>query len=201
MRFLLFNLMVVGALWFLFTDDQGPTAIETMVEDARVQVGSVVAAAEQAIANKDVGSKVTQVLDAVAKTTATEEWKEPEAEVPVAEVPVAEVPVAEVPVAEVPVAEVPVAEVEVAVRAEPIPAIPPASIVPAGMKPLTDPKVIERRDEVMAAGPAAVAGVKPGLATGPTVDPAAMMSPRDRQRELQRLAQDMELLFADKLGQ
>ena len=167
MRFLLFNLMVVGALWFLFTDDQGPTAIETMVEDARSQVGSVVAAAEQAMANEDVGGKVAQVLDAMAKPTPTEDLKEP------------------------------VAEVEVATRVEPIPAIPPASIVPAGMKPLTDPKVMERRDEVMAAGPATVASAE----TGPAVDPAAMMSPRDRQRELHRLAQDMELLFADKLSQ
>ena len=184
MRFLLFNLMVVGALWFLFTDEQGPTAIETMVEDARSQVGSVVAAAEQAIANGEAGREVAQVLDAVADAVSTDEATEPVAEEP--------------PVTESKGASRPVPAVEVAARAEPIPAIPPIGIVPTGMKPVTDPKVIERRDEVMGAGPATVVA---SAGNAPAVDPAALMSPRERQRELHRLAQDMELLFADKLSQ
>ena len=184
MRFLLFNLMVVGALWFLFTDDRGPTAIETMVEDARSQVGSVVAAAEQALANGDVASEFAQVYDAVADGTSTEGPTEPVAE--------------ESPVTESEGASRPVPAVEVSTRAEPIPAIPPAGIVPTGMKPVTEPKVIERRDEVVGAGPATVVA---SAGNAWAVDPAALMSPRERQRELHRLAQDMELLFADKLSQ
>ena len=162
-----------------------------MVEDARSQVGSVVAAAEQAINNEEAGREVAQTLEAVAQLTSTGRPTEPVIEESVVE---------ESAGTESEGASRPVPAVEVAARVEPVPAIPPASIVPAGMKRVTDPKVMARRDAVMGGGPATAASIG-NAPNARAVDPAAMMSPRERQRELHRLAQDMELLFADKLSQ
>jgi len=58
--------------------------------------------------------------------------------------------------------------------------------------PVSDPAVLKRRAEVLGEGPKTEVDVP--YIEGP------FMSPRERRRELSRLVQDMELLFAEKLG-
>ena len=58
--------------------------------------------------------------------------------------------------------------------------------------PVSDPAVLKRRAEVLGEGRIA-------KADAPHIE-GPFMSPRERRRELNQLAQAMELLFAEKLG-
>ena len=68
-------------------------------------------------------------------------------------------------------------------------AIPKIVRVTPNQPPISDPAVLQRRAEVLAESPAANA-----------IDAPRFMSPRDRQRELQALSEAMELLSASTMA-
>lgn len=75
-----------------------------------------------------------------------------------------------------------------------MPEVPPLSALP-GLPAVDDPAVARRRAEVLgtaSSGSTSDAKTPPASETG-------FMSARERQRELYRLAQDMELIFVDKV--
>ena len=67
--------------------------------------------------------------------------------------------------------------------------IPEIVRVTPNQPPISDPAVLQRRAEVLAESPAANA-----------IDAPRFMSPRDRQRELQALSEAMELLSASTMA-
>ncbi len=78
---------------------------------------------------------------------------------------------------------------EVSVTQAPeVPELPPVAPPATANKPVLDPKVAQRRAEVL--------GEAPEAAAKPT-----FMSPADRKRELMRLAEDMELRFLGSVRQ
>lgn len=79
------------------------------------------------------------------------------------------------------------AEIEIAPR----PATPETQAI-AEAAAIEDPSIARRRAEVL--GEVEIA------ASDGAAEPLGFMTPRERQRELDALAEDMELLFADKVG-
>ncbi len=74
------------------------------------------------------------------------------------------------------------------------PAMPAAPRWEDGTKtvPVTDPVIARRRAEVLNEAPKPV--------TSGSKNPPQFMKPRQRRRELERLAEEMELMFAEKLS-
>jgi hypothetical protein len=166
MRFLIFNLVVVGALFYLFTGGQLPVP-----EDANGVLHKVSVAAKNTVA---AGRKATAAV--VEKVL-------PEPLAPIQAAPI------EVPTQ----AAVPPIPVQIPVRAKL--AVPKAPTIKQTSARTTNPNLIppaiddhevrQRQAEVLATGP--VASVE-----GQT----AFMSPSQRRRELHALSEEMELLFA-----
>jgi biotin carboxyl carrier protein len=158
MRYVMFNLLVVGALAFLLFDGEPPTTVRGAVDKIAVK-------AEQLV----------EKGKALVQPTETETEAEPAKPEPVVVERVPE-PVAAkpVPVAKAPVAETPVTPKRVAKPARPLP-----------------PDVAKRRAEVL--GETAERPVE--TASAPT-----FMTPRVRRGELAKLAEDMELLFVEKMS-
>lgn len=167
MRFLAFNLVVVGALFYLFTGGQLPSARDT---DGVLHKVAMAAQNTVAAGRKAAAAAVGKVLD--------------ETPAPI-QVPPIEVATQTV-VPPIPVAQTPVEQNLAAPKA---PAIKPAGARTA--KPnlipptIDDREVRQRRAEVLATGPLASAKTQP-----------AFMSPSQRRRELHALSEEMELLFA-----
>lgn len=157
MRYVMFNLLVVGALAFLLFDGEPPTTV-------RGAVDKIATKAEQMVEN---GKALVQPTEAEpAKPAKPEPVVVERVPEPVATKPV--------PVAKAPVAETPVT---------PTRANKPARTLP--------PEVAKRRAEVL--GEAAERPVE--AAAAPT-----FMTPRVRRGELAKLAEDMELLFVEKMS-
>ncbi len=158
MRYVMFNLLVVGALAFLLFDGEPPTTVRGAVDKIAVK-------AEQLV---EKGKAMVQPTEAEPAKPAKPE--------PVVVERVPE-PVA-APAKPVPVAKAPVTETPVAAK----PANKPARTLP--------PDVAKRRAEVL--GEAAVV-----VAEAPAAP--TFMTPRVRRGELAKLAEDMELLFVEKV--
>ena len=207
MRFLLFNLVVAGALFYLFTADRDDirnvastahatvdqmeeltyTAVDTvngLVEekaDFKAPVFEPVLPPEHVAAARpaEVETPPQPVVAETKDDGASEESGTADEEItkPVM-VAAAELPIQEVAV--LPVHPVP----------DPAAALARAAVI--------DPAVARRRAEVLGEGAAAVetpAAGKPEIAIA---EGESLMSPRQRRKELYNLAQEMELLFLRK---
>ena len=157
MRYVMFNLLVVGALAFLLFDGEPPTTVRGAVDKIAVK-------AEQLV---EKGKAMVQPTEAEPAKPAKPE-------------PVVVERVPE-PVA---APAKPVAKVKAPVAA------PAPTRVAQPARPLP-PDVAKRRAEVLGET-AEVAAARP---TSPT-----FMTPRVRRGELAKLAEDMELLFVEKLS-
>ena len=156
MRYVMFNLLVVGALAFLLFDGEPPTTVRGAVDKIAVK-------AEQLV---EKGKAMVQPTEAEPAKPAKPE-------------PVVVERVPE-PVA---APAKPVAKVKAPVAA------PAPTRVAKPARPLP-PDVAKRRAEVLGEA-AEVAAARP---TSPT-----FMTPRVRRGELAKLAEDMELLFVEKV--
>ncbi len=169
MRFLIFNVVVVGALFYLFAGSQpfGGT-------DRNGMLGTVGAVVERSVTS---GRQATAAV--IDKVMAGDR----EAPLPSALTP----PDLKTPPTPMPVVDVPVQKVVPPILAT-LSAPKPPAITAKSPVAVTDPAVQKRRAEVMARGPvASVAAVKAR---------PKFMTPSQRRRELQALSEDMELLFA-----
>ncbi len=155
MRYVMFNLLVVGALAFLLFDGEPPTTVRGAVDKIAVK-------AEQLV---EKGKAMVQPTEAEPAKPAKPE-------------PVVVERVPE-PVA---APAKPVAKVKAPVAA------PAPKRVAKPARPLP-PDVAKRRAEVL--GEAAVVAEAPAAPT--------FMTPRVRRGELAKLAEDMELLFVEKV--
>ncbi|MDP7427032.1 MAG: hypothetical protein QGH01_02465 [Alphaproteobacteria bacterium] len=172
MKFLAFNLLAAVALVYLFSGSDGPS-VEGALERASETAQTLVDKGRQAVSG-----------------TADSKAPEPKPE----------------PVA--------AAEPEVVVEAKPEPKrepkseIEPEPVAPAPAAPVpsmaelakllpVDQAVAKRRAEVMAAAAPAPARAAPH--TSKSAGEQVFMSREERQRELHRLAQEMELMFVDKV--
>ena len=176
MRFLIFNLVVVGSLFYLFNGGQLPETGDGVLHKTSIAAQNTLQAGRKATA---------AIMDKVMQTEAAK----PVASVPVAPVPVKLAPVKAAPI-EVAVRQtVPPIPVTEKISAPRAPAIKPAAqrtAAPNLIPPaIHDPAVQKRRAEVMATGPTKYA-----------TDQTAFMSPQQRRKELHALSEEMELLFA-----
>ena len=159
MRYVMFNLMVVGALAFLLFDGEPPTTVRGAVDKIAVK-------AEQLV---EKGKAMVQPTE-----TETEPAKPAKPEPVVVERVPEPVAAPAKPVAKVKAPVAAPAPTRVAKPARPLP-----------------PDVAKRRAEVLGET-AEVAAARP---TSPT-----FMTPRVRRGELAKLAEDMELLFVEKMS-
>ncbi len=178
MKFLAFNLLAAMALVYLFSGSDGPS-VEGALERASETAQTLVDKGRQAVsgtADSKAPEPKPEPVAAAEPEVVVEAKPEPKRE-PKSEIepePVA--PVA--PVAPAPAAPVPsMAEL--------------AKLLPV------DQAVAKRRAEVMAAAAPAPARAAPH--TSKSAGEQVFMSREERQRELHRLAQEMELMFVDKV--
>jgi len=184
MRFLLFNIVVAGALVFLFTSDRADLhAAADRAHDAATDLKS--RAFEVIGAKEPKPSEATVEPDPAAEPAKTPE-KPPEATVepdPAAE-PAKTPEKTEETFAQnkplAPTAADAVREIQVATRklAEPPPANPLA------------PAVVQRREEVLAEG----------VVGGPVTGNGKFMPPSTRKRDLMLLSEEMELFSAKAIS-
>ena len=172
MKCLVFNLLVVGALAFLLFDGTPPASVRDAVDKAAAKAGQLV-------------EKGTVLVGKPAQRPEAKPIPAPKSK-PVAETPAEDTgddksvtTVTKAPV-QPPVFKTP--------PQTPRPAKP--ATVAAAPAPKLSPAVARRRAEVL--------GEAPDSAAKPTHTTPAFMAPRTRRAELQRLAEDMELLFVDK---
>jgi len=173
MRFLIFNLVVVGALFYLFAGGQTSTTLDrdgvlhkvTMAAKSTVKTGRQAAAA---VLGKFMPLEEPEPARATTITTAP-------VQTPALEV--ATRPVA--PMLNQPGLATPKAS---AINPDDARTTTPNLISP---RPIDDPAVAQRRAEVLATGPVAALKQQPQF-----------MSPNQRQQELHALSEEMELLFA-----
>lgn len=223
MRFLLFNAVVLAALTYLFTMEKAD--YQDSAERLRYGVEQVRTLAKKALSREE---KAEPEVDYYADLLEKAPMAPDRAEVPVtaADEPEASPP-QPAPVVEDPVENQPAEkqlvdnEPEPPVQAEvdaPLHDSNPESEAPTqadesrdgvvspvesdlalNLPPVSDPAVAKRRAEVLE-GIAEVAPAPPSnqvaLAEGET-----LMTPQERMRDLQALAEEMELLFVDKLAQ
>ncbi len=171
MKTLVFNLLVVGALAVLLFDGDPPTSLRGAVDKVAVKADQLVQKGKALVAKPAPRAGQTP---------------------PVTPAPVAQTPVDEprdqpvvatlAPAASVAKAPKPVSEA-------PRPA-KPAKAIDAPARAL-DPEIARRRAEVLGEVPDGAAK-EPAATTG-------FMAPRVRRTELQKLAEDMELMFVDNV--
>lgn len=188
MRFLLFNLAVGAAIFYLLTGDPGATAhqaglpesavtaIDTLGDQARQAVVQTVAKAVTPEPKEQAPAPEPQ--PAAAPKAAAAPVKPKEAQSPPPATAAATRPAAFVPTRPV--------------HATPAPKADPAAEAPSG--PLADasPALAQRRAEVLGnPAPAGKFEIKSG---------ERLMSARDRYLELNKLVDDMELVYFNSLG-
>ena len=173
MKTLVFNLLVVGALAFLLFDGDPPTTIRGAVDKVAVKADQLVEQGKALVAKPAAAPRAQQTP--------------PIADTPVAETPVDEPRDQKVVATTTPVASV--ADTPKPVSQAPRPAMP-AEAIDAPARAL-DPQVARRRAEVLGEAP-------DGAANAPAAMPE-FMAPRVRRTELQKLAEDMELMFVDNV--
>jgi len=180
MRFLIFNLVVVGALFYLFAGGQPFKEV-----DRNGMLGKVALAVEKTVTS---GRQMTAaVIDKVMGETETPAAPVVPAPKLAAKLPENLTPPAiKAPPIQSPPIHVPVQKV-VPPRLAELTAPQPPAIVPPTIAPpaIKNAAVRQRRAEVMATGPVAS-----------QADKAKFMTPRQRRRELHALSEEMELLFA-----
>ncbi len=175
MKTLVFNLLVVGALAFLLFDGDPPTSLRGAVDKVAVKAGQLVETGKALVAKPAPRAGQTPPVTPapVAQTPADKSRDEPRDE-PVVATPT---PVASVAKAPRPISQAP------------RPA-KPAKAADAPARAL-DPEIARRRAEVL--------GERPDSAASAPVAPTGFMAPRVRRAELQKLAEDMELMFVDNV--
>ena len=170
MRFLIFNLVVVGALFYLFAGGQTSTTLDkdgvlhkiTMAAKGTVEAGRQATAAVMGkVMRLEAPPPPTTIAMAPIQTPPLE---------------VATRPV--VPMLNQPALAAPKAP---AIKPDGARATSPNFIPP----PIDDPAVAQRRAEVLATGPVAALKQQPQF-----------MNPNQRRQELHALSEEMELLFA-----
>ncbi|MAG95419.1 MAG: hypothetical protein QF797_06225 [Alphaproteobacteria bacterium] len=175
MKFLAFNLLAAVALVYLFSGSDGPS-VEGALERASETAQTLVDKGRQAvsgIADSKAPEPKPEPVAAAEPEVVVEAKPEPKRE-PKSEIE----PESVAPVAPTPAAPVPsMAEL--------------AKLLPV------DQAVARRRAEVMAAAAPAPARAAPH--TSKSAGEQVFMSREERQRELHRLAQEMELMFVDKV--
>ncbi len=172
MRFLIFNLVVVGALFYLFAGGQTSATLDKagVLYKVTMAAKSTVAAGRQAAAT--VLGKVMRVeapQPPPPTTIATAPIQTPPLEVATRPV----VPMLNQP--ELAAPKAPAMKPDGARTTSP-------NLIPP---PIDDPAVAQRRAEVLATGPVAALKQQPQF-----------MSPNQRRQELHALSEEMELLFA-----
>ena len=177
MRFLVFSLVVGGALFYVLTSDHGPKQAGQFIGETVASAKPVVAAAQEMAheaartMQADPAPRVPPVPPAVVLAQAPQRNAD-------------EVPPAPAPIW---VAAPRVAPVDPEVTSPAQQRV--AQVAVAGTQPISDPAVLARRTEVLGAG-----------AANQAPSPPAFMSAGQRRQELGRLAHDMDMLFAKKVG-
>jgi len=202
MRFLLFNIASAGALAYLLWGQAGTVDLAGAATKFREAGAAALREIEQAApraleptaADAIAKPAAAPMPPAVAEPPPASRPSPPAPTVPAkgpTEIAAAAAPAPDpLPIREIPMRPVPKEAPSGAspVRAGGLPALPPVE----------DPAVARRRDEVLGrAGesrPPAVVRTQIRKADG-----TEFMSPSERRRELQRLAEEMELLYADKV--
>lgn len=178
MKFVLFNIAVVAALFVLFNPDRAD--FRALADRASESVGVARGAVEKAIAGEKQAAKadVGNVKPAPVKAAADRKVFEEKVE----EAPVAPAPAPRV----APTPKPAIKPVRVAAQ-EPGPTPQPAA------EPTLDPAVAKRRAEVLGLAPPTSNEALP-----PATD--KLMSAEERRRELFSLAEEMELFYVKRLS-
>ncbi len=177
MKTLVFNLLVVGALAVLLFDGDPPTTIRGAVDKVAVKVDQLVEKGKALVAKPAPQPRAGQTPP-VTQTLA-----------PVAQTPVDEPRDQKVAATKTPAPVASVAKAPRPVSQAPRPA-KPAKAADAPARAL-DPEIARRRAEVLGE-------TQDGMANAPAA-PTGFMTPRVRRTELQKLAEDMELMFIDNV--
>ncbi len=184
MKTLVFNLLVVGALAFMLFDGDPPKSVAAAVEKVAVKTEQLVEKGKVLIGKSTTEPRVTPspsppvTPDTVATPALDKSPDQPDHKVVATTTPAAPVATAPAqPVAKAPVAQTP-RPVQTA-KANPAPA------------PALDPQVARRRAEVLGE-------TQDGATNTPPAKPT-FMAPRVRRNELNKLAEDMELMFVEKV--
>lgn len=187
MRFLIFNCVVIGALFYLFAGGQPFASL-----DQDGLMGKVTAAIENTVRS---GPEATAAV--IEKVKARETSNSGLISTPSLALRLSDLPPNLVPPA-IEVAAIKTAPINVSVQK----VVPPvmARLAPPKMPkapPIVDPAVLKRRAEVMATGPVAEVNVEANVEVNVELKTQSkFMTPHQRRRELHALSEEMELLFA-----
>jgi len=174
MRFLLFNIVVAGALIFLFTSDKAE--LHAAADRAHDAANGIKSKAFEVIGTQ-------QTAKPVETAPATSETASNEAPADTATAETEETFSLNKPLP--PVAADAVREVQVATRK----LVEPQAIRPQPVKPLP-PEVEQRREEVLAEG----------IIGEPATEAQKYMPPSTRKRDLMLLSEEMELFSAEAIS-
>ena len=186
MKALVFNLLVVGALAFMLFDGDPPTSVSAAVDKVVVKTERLVEKGKALVGEPTVQTRVKPTSSPTPKPVAAPVVdKIPEPKVVATTTPAAPVaPVATAPAAPAPK---PVAKTPAAQTPRPVQT---AKATPAPA-PALSPQVARRRAEVLGE-------TTDGATQAPLATPD-FMAPRVRRNELNKLAEDMELMFVEKV--
>lgn len=218
MRFLIFNLAVGAAIFYLVSGGSGPSA--TPAATAQKAIAAVARLAEAATGNAAPAKEATPVVRDAAVTApkpapvpsgkpGTSAAASPQPRAATAEAATSRPAEAETGLAPPAWSDSPASATQPAaqyVAGRPVHAAPPqgqsarSSLVaakPAAIaRPVSkDPDVLERRAEVLRVPARSARPTRFALKEG-----EALMSPGDRMRELSRLVDDMEAVYFNSLG-
>jgi hypothetical protein len=195
MKSLVFNLMVVGALGFLLFDGKPPKSVDEAMDKVTAKTEHLLEKGK-----KMVGTPAFEP-EGVTQTPAQDRAGDEAVAVAVAPAPARPAaPVAQPVPTPAQATETEAAETKPApaktmapvqtVKTQVVEAAPAAPARAAAAMPDLDPAVAKRRAEIL--------GTAPQNSARETEPSRAFMAPPVRRAELQRLAEDMELLFVEK---
>ena len=170
MKYLLFNLLVVGALAFLLFDGDPPATVRGAVDKVAIKADRLVEKGKALVGR-------TEEERRAERTPPSERPSPANSTTPAAEPRPAPKP--------------PTAVAATPPAAAPPPPSKPQKTIGAPARAL-DPDVARRRAEVL--------GEAPGEAATDTSAKTEFMAPRVRRSELHKLAEDMELMFVEKVS-
>ena len=188
MKYLLFNLLVVGALAFLLFDGDPPATVRGAVDKVMVKVDRLVARGKALVAEptteRPVGRTVRVTRTPLPKSSAPAKDSRDK--------PVVSPPVISDRTAGTVVAPGPRLRPAATASRPATPAPRPAKPRKANDAPARalDTEIARRRAEVL--------GEEPRMTTQTAT--AELMAPRVRRSELNKLAEDMELMFVEKVS-
>ena len=187
MKALVFNLLVVGALAFMLFDGDPPTSVSAAVQKVAVKTEQLVEKGKALMGEPTVRPRVIP-------TSSPKPTPEPVGAPVVDKIPEPKVVATTTPAPAAPVATAPAAPAPKAVAKTPAAQTPrpvqtaKAAAAPA---PALSPQVARRRAEVLGE-------TTDGATQAPPATPD-FMAPRVRRNELNKLAEDMELMFVEKV--